>query len=146
VDLTITNCRLFDYPSEKIYSAFADPERLARWWGPHGFTNTFVEFDFRPGGAWRFTMHGPEGQPFHNISTFIDIRPNERIVLEHLEPMHRFLLTVTLARKGEKTELTWHMKFDKPFEPPELREFIAAANEQNFDRLEEELSRPATTS
>jgi uncharacterized protein YndB with AHSA1/START domain len=57
----IASGRVIDAPRRKVFKAFADPTHLARWWGPKGFRNTFEEFDFRPGGTWRFTMHGPDG-------------------------------------------------------------------------------------
>lgn len=43
-----------------VYMARYNPEHLKNWWGPKGFTNTFQEFDVRPGGKWKFTMHGPK--------------------------------------------------------------------------------------
>src|SRR6185369_10233222 len=63
----------------KVFKAFADPTHLARWWGPSGFRNTFEEFDFRPGGTWRFTMHGPDGTDHPNRSVFLDIQEPARI-------------------------------------------------------------------
>ena len=44
---------------QAVFAAFQDPTRLARWWGPNGNTNTFHRFEFRDGGSWLFTMHGP---------------------------------------------------------------------------------------
>lgn len=35
---------------DQIFAAFSDPVRLARWWGPAGFTNTFEVCEFHPGG------------------------------------------------------------------------------------------------
>ncbi len=50
----ITYVRVFNAPRAMVWSARSNPEHLAQWWGPDGFTNTFHEFDFRPGGHWRF--------------------------------------------------------------------------------------------
>ena len=47
---------------EAVFAAVENPTRLARWWGPNGFSNTFHPFEFRDGGSWLFTMHGPDGQ------------------------------------------------------------------------------------
>jgi len=33
---------------EQVFAAIADPERLARWWGPAGFSNTFGVCEFKP--------------------------------------------------------------------------------------------------
>ncbi len=51
--------RTFDAPRELVWQAFMDPERIPRWWGPHGSTATVVEMDVRPGGRWRYISHAP---------------------------------------------------------------------------------------
>src|SRR5436190_8252782 len=53
--------RVFDAPREVVFRAWTDPERLAQWWGPRGFTNPRCEWDARPGGAIRVDMKGPDG-------------------------------------------------------------------------------------
>ena len=63
---SIIGTRVFDAPRELVFSAFTDPEHLAQWWGPDGFTMTTSAFDFRPGGVWRFVMHGPDGRDYQN--------------------------------------------------------------------------------
>lgn len=55
----IVSSRIFTSPRELVFKAWSDPDHLKNWWGPAGFTNTFEAFDFRPGGRWRFVMHGP---------------------------------------------------------------------------------------
>ncbi len=50
-DREIVTTRVFDAPRERVFRAWTDPDHLAKWWGPKGFTNTFQEFDMRPGGA-----------------------------------------------------------------------------------------------
>ena len=69
-DREFVHSRLIEAPVERVYEAFAEPVRLARWWGPDGFTSTFEVFDLRPGGAWRFVMHGPDGNDYPNESVF----------------------------------------------------------------------------
>ena len=133
----IVTTRVFDAPRETVFAAFETPQHLAQWWGPAGFSNTIQEFDFRPGGAWRLVMHGPDGANYNNVSEFVEIVRPERIVFQHLSPVHRFRMTMTYAEAGAgKTRLTWRMSFDDPAESEKLRAFIAKANEQNFDRLE----------
>ena len=53
----IFNSRQLNTPIDKVYNAFATPELLKLWWGPHGFTNTIHEFDLKPGGNWVLIMH-----------------------------------------------------------------------------------------
>ena len=69
-DREFANSRVFDAPPERVFRAWTDPNHLAQWWGPKGFTNTFEEFDLRPGGPWRFVMHGPDGTDYKNHSVF----------------------------------------------------------------------------
>ncbi len=137
----IASSRIIGAPRALVFRAFTDPERLAQWWGPEGFTNTFREFDFRPGGHWRFTMHGPDGTDYHNVSVFSEIIPPERIVFHHGEPIHQFQMTMTYEDLGPQTRLTWQMLFDTAEEAHRLRDFILQANQQNFDRLEAELAK-----
>lgn len=131
----ILSTRLLAFPREAVFRVFTDASLLAQCWGPSGFTNTFHEFDPRPGGMWRFTMHGPDGTDYHNESQFLEIASPERIVLEHLRPMHRFLMTMTFADESGQTRLTWRMQFETAEEAERVRVFVVPANEQNFDRL-----------
>jgi len=130
--------RFLDAPRARVFEAFRDPERLARWWGPRGFRNTFQEFDFRPGGAWRFVMHGPNGADYPNQSSFLELSP-ERIVIRHLSAP-RFDLTITLGERGNGTSLTWLQRFETAAERDKVAGFARDANEQNLDRLEAELA------
>ena len=52
--------RVFDSPRERMYSAFADPDQFARWYGPAGFPvpRDTIDIDARVGGKHRFTMVG----------------------------------------------------------------------------------------
>lgn len=65
-DCEIVTARTINFPRELVYAAWTEPEHLKTWWGPAGFTNTFHEFDFRVGGRWKFTMHGPDKGHFPN--------------------------------------------------------------------------------
>jgi uncharacterized protein YndB with AHSA1/START domain len=135
----IVSGRVIDAPREKVFKAFADPTHLVRWWGPSGFRNTFEEFDFRPGGTWRLTMHGPDGTDYPNRSVFLDIQEPGRIELEHESP-HWFRLTITLADEDGKTRLGWRMLFESAAERDRIAKYLVPANEQNFDRLQAELA------
>jgi uncharacterized protein YndB with AHSA1/START domain len=66
-------------PPRDVFAAFEQPDRLARWWGPKDFTNTFERFEFTPGGRWVFAMHGPNGASYPNESVFREIEPDSRI-------------------------------------------------------------------
>lgn len=133
--LHIVTERIFNAPAETLFAAFADPKMLALWWGPHGFTNEISHFDFQPGGDWLVTMTNSDGTDFANRWTFQAIEAPSRILALHHEPMHVFTLEVTLEMEGKTTRMTWRMQFDDTPENREIERFIAAANEQNFDRL-----------
>ena len=48
----------------QLFAAMRDPNRIAKWWGPEGFTNTIHTYEFVPGGSWLLTMHGPDGKDY----------------------------------------------------------------------------------
>jgi uncharacterized protein YndB with AHSA1/START domain len=110
----IAGLRIFDAPRTLVFSAFTDPKHLSQWWGPNGFTTTTHSFDFRPGGVWRFIMHGPDGRDYQNRITFSEIVPNERLAWIHGggddEPI-KFHQTLTFEDVGGKTKLTWRGEF-----------------------------------
>lgn len=135
-EVEIVSTRVLGAPRDVVFEAFSDPDRLVQWWGPAGFTNTFSEFDLRPGGAWRFVMHGPDGTVYELAKDFVEVVRPERIVLQHLQPMHRFRMTMIFTEQSRGTELTWRMLFEATEDPRALERFIVEANEQNFDRLE----------
>lgn len=136
----IVSKRIIAAPRELVFKAFSDPVQLALWWGPKEFTSTFEVFDFRPGGAWRFTMQGPNGADYQNENDFTEIVPPTLIVYQHVQPpTHSFTMTMNFAGRNGQTELTWLMRFESAAEVAKLRNFITVANEQNFDRLEAHL-------
>lgn len=139
--MEVVSRRVFAAPREAVFGAFSDPEQLRLWWGPKGFTNEFKVFEFRPGGAWRFVMRGPDGKAFDNAKDFVEIVPLSRIVFLHLGTMHKFRMTMTFEpHAGGGTELTWRMEFEPDVQNKNLRSFVVEANEQNFDRLEAHLA------
>jgi uncharacterized protein YndB with AHSA1/START domain len=141
-DREIVSTRVFDWPREHVFKAWTDPDHLARWWGPKGFANTFQEFDLRPGGVWRFVMHGPNGADYQNKSVFVEIVTPERIVFDHVSPPV-FQITATFTELSGKTRLIFRMVFETAAECDRVKGLAAEANEQNFDRLEAELARMA---
>lgn len=136
----IVSSRQFSFARDALFAAFAEPTRLAQWWGPAGFTNAFRRFEFRPGGAWEFTMIAPDGSRFDNTCRFAAIEPPARIVFIHEEPVHRFQMTMTFAAVETGTRVVWRMEFDSVDEVNRIGAFVAAANEQNFDRLHAHLA------
>ncbi len=119
---------------ESVFSAIQDPDRLARWWGPEGFTNTFHTFEFRQGGPWRFTMHGPDGADYPNQSEFLEIVPNAMVRIKHLNLPH-FELSISLEPTATGTRVSWVGVFENDAFAEKMRQFLETANEQNLSRL-----------
>lgn len=119
---------------ERVFAAFSNPERLARWWGPAGFTNTFHVCEFKEGGRWSFIMHGPDGGHYQNDSVFAEIAAPEKVVVQHVsEP--RFRLTITLTALATSTLVSWSQTFENAEFAKWLEHIVVPANEQNLDRL-----------
>jgi uncharacterized protein YndB with AHSA1/START domain len=109
-DRELRATRLFNAPRELVYRMWVDPEHVAKWWGPEGFTITIHEMDVRVGGLWRLTMHGPDGRNFPNKKIFVEVVPNERLVYDHVSgPNHRMI--VDFIDAGDKTEVHVHSIF-----------------------------------
>jgi uncharacterized protein YndB with AHSA1/START domain len=116
----IVASRVFDFPRDLVWKAWSDPKHIAQWWGPKGFTNTIHEMDFRPGGVWRFVMHGPDGTDYQNKFVYREIVKPERIVYSHVSgPL--FEATATFTAEGDKTRVEVRMVF----ESAELRDKVA---------------------
>jgi uncharacterized protein YndB with AHSA1/START domain len=109
-ELAIT--RTFEAPRELVFRMWTDPAHVARWWGPHHFTNPVCEVDARVGGAILIHMRAPDGADHPMTGRFLEIAPPERLVFttavdsadgERLLEGHT---TVTFAEHGGKTTLT----------------------------------------
>lgn len=138
----IVSSRVIQAPQQKVFEAFRNPELLAYWWGPEGFTNTFETFDFRPGGVWKFVMHGPNGADYPNENIFVDILESERVVFDHiLPPKFRMTISFEKSDQANKTCFGFRMLFESAEMCEQVKEMCGPANEQNFDRLEAVLSR-----
>src|SRR5205085_8312645 len=75
--------RIFNAPVKTVWEAWTDPAQAAHWWGPRGFTITTHSKDFKPGGHWIYTMHGPDGTDFPNITKFLEIEKHAKLVYDH---------------------------------------------------------------
>ena len=79
-DREIVITRIFDAPRELVFKVWTEPQHIAQWWGPQGFTTRVTEMDFRVGGKWRYVMMGPDGTEYPIKGVFREIVPLERIV------------------------------------------------------------------
>lgn len=139
-DREIISTRVFDASPDRLFQAWTDPEILALWWGPKDFKNTFHVFEPRPGGDWKFVMHGPDGTDYKNESVFREIEKPSRIVLDHLSSP-RFRVVATFDAVGGQTKLTFRMIFETAEMRDRVKDIVVNANEENFDRLAVQLRR-----
>lgn len=138
-DSVFRHQRVLPHTPQRVFDAFANPDLLARWWGPDGFTNTFELFEFTAGGRWKYVMHGPNAAQFQNESVFRELKPASLVVIQHLSKPH-YVLTVTLAPHPEGTAIEWAQEFADPAVAQRIRHIVEPANEQNLNRLERVLA------
>jgi uncharacterized protein YndB with AHSA1/START domain len=109
--------RVFDAPRQLVFETWSTPEHLARWWGPKGFTLPFCEMSFKPNGAYRYTMRGPDGRDYGCKGVYLEVVPHERIVmtgkLDHSDEDLEILTTVTFAEQAGKTKLTVRQSYSR---------------------------------
>ncbi|MCA8950176.1 MAG: SRPBCC domain-containing protein [Planctomycetes bacterium] len=114
-DRNLITTRVLRAAPAAAFDAWQQPEKLAEWWGPDGFTLTTHAMDFRAGGRWRFTMHGPDGRDYDNEIEYVAIEAPHHIHYRHVgapdtEPV-RFETHVTFAALGDRTLLTMEARF-----------------------------------
>lgn len=114
-DVTIE--RTFDAPRDRVWEAWTDPEQVAQWWGPDGFTVPHCEMDVRPGGVFRIDMEAPDGTVYPNEGVFDEITEPARLVLtggaiEDDDGNYQLEVrqTVTFEDRGDTTQLTLEAK------------------------------------
>lgn len=113
-DLELTVSRVIDAPRPFVFQAWTDPEQVARWWGPQGFTTTYCQMDIRPGGFYRLCMRSPQGTDYWKQGVYQEITEPERIVFTFAwtdpegNPGHELLVAVTFEELGQRTRLTLH--------------------------------------
>lgn len=133
-DREIVITRVFDAPRDVVWNSWSDPDQLKLWWGPDGFTNTFETFDFRPGGDWRFIMHGPDGTDYRNHNRFVEIRKPELIVIDHLEEPP-FRVTISFATIDGKTQMTFRQVFETVDTFERVKPYALPGSEQTLGKL-----------
>lgn len=148
-DTEIVISRVLHAPRELVWQAWTDPKHVVNWWGPRGFTNTTKRHEFRVGGYWEHTMHGPDGVNYPNKAKFLEIVPQKRITFllgggSDLEADERrgatFRATWTFETVGsDLTRLTGRMVFpSKKARDRVVRDFGAVeGGKQTLERAAE---------
>lgn len=136
--------RVYDAPVRAVWEAWTDPEQVAQWWGPRGFSITTHSKDLRVGGVWHYTMHGPDGVDYPNKTLYLEVEPGRRLVYDHGGNDERaplFRVTVVFSELGGKTRMEMSMALKTPEAAEETRAFIKkAGGNATWDRLAEYLA------
>ncbi|MDR6883997.1 SRPBCC family protein [Bacillus sp. 3255] len=137
--------RMFSAPRELVFRTWTDPAHLTNWWGPQGFTLTIHSIDVKPGGVWRYTMHGPDGTDYENKISYIEVIRPETLVYSHgdAEEDEQFRVTVNFADRDGRTELTMRSLFKSAEDLEYVVKNYGAVEgaKQTLDRLAQELAK-----
>jgi uncharacterized protein YndB with AHSA1/START domain len=131
-----------------VWDAWTDPQQVAKWWGPRGFTLTTHSKDLRPGGHWNYTMHGPDGVDYPNRTIYHEVEKESKLVYDHGStddgpPLFR--VTAVFSEAEGKTTLEMTMSLATPEAAEETRKFIKkAGGESTWDRLAEYLEKESS--
>jgi uncharacterized protein YndB with AHSA1/START domain len=137
---TFSTSREIPASIEQVFAAISDPQRLARWWGPAGFSNTFDICEIKSGGRWSLIMHGPDGHDYPNENVFAEVVPPCKVVVQHpSEP--KYCLTIGLTAAAGGTVVTWSQAIESPETARRIEHIVIPANEQNLERLAVEVLR-----
>lgn len=141
-DREIVIKRLLNAPRDLVFSVWTDPLHIAEWWGPDGFTNTIHSMDVRPGGVWKFMMHGPDGTDYPNRIDYTEVvRPSKISYLHGSgDPTNsdQFEGIITFEDHGQRTLITMRVIFKTKEERDMKVEKVGAieGGNQTLNRLE----------
>lgn len=137
--------RIYDAPVKAVWDAWTDPSQVAQWWGPRGFTLTTHSKELRPGGHWKYTMHGSDGVDYPNTTTYHQVEKHALLIYDHGATDDRpplFRVTVRFSESKGKTKMDMTMALATAEAAQETRKFIKkAGGESTWDRLAEYLEK-----
>jgi uncharacterized protein YndB with AHSA1/START domain len=140
--LTLHLEKILQPPTEHVFAAFVEPEQMAVWWGPAGFTTLGVDLDVRPGGTYRITMQPPHGEAFHLRGEYRQVDRPRRLVYtfewEEPDPDDReTVVTLSFVEHGHGTKLVVH---HGPFATKARRALHIGGWTESLERLEQALT------
>jgi uncharacterized protein YndB with AHSA1/START domain len=135
--LTLEMGRTLPAACADVFDLFTDPNQLARWWGPAGFSVASLEFDARTGSTYRIEMQPPEGDPFWLTGEFRVVDPPDRLAYtfrwEDPDPDDvETIADLSFREVGESTELSLAQG---PFKTEARRELHRSGWTDSFDRV-----------
>jgi uncharacterized protein YndB with AHSA1/START domain len=137
-ELTLEIRRVLPAAPSVVFAAFSDPDELAKWWGPEGFTTPALEFNARVGDSYRIEMQPPEGNAFHLTGEFREVDPPARLaytfVWEPPDPDDvETLVELSFQDLGASTEVVFTQG---PFKTEGRRELHRNGWSDSFNKLE----------
>ena len=141
-ELTLEMKRLLPAAPPVVFAALSEPNELAKWWGPRGFTIPSMDFDPRVGASYRIEMQPPEGDPFYLIGEFREVDPRARLaftfVWEDPDPDDvETAVELSFRELGGSTELALTQG---PFKTEARRALHRDGWTDSFDKLEHLMS------
>ncbi len=140
--------RIYNAPVKQVWNAWVDPEQVAQWWGPRGFTVTTKRKDVRVGGDWLYTMLGPDAVVYPNHTKFLEVEPYKHLVYDHggfEDKPPLFRVTVHFSELSGKTKMEMTMTLPTAEAATDIRRFIKkAGGDSTWDRLAEFLEKDSS--
>lgn len=137
--------REYDAPLSAVWDAWSRPDEIKEWWGPRGFTITTHSREFKTGGTWKYTMHGPDKVDYENFTKYLEVDNGKKLVYDHggTETSNAlFRVTVLFSEETGKTKFDMTMTFPSPQAAATSTRFIKkAGGEATWDRLAEFLEK-----
>jgi len=147
--------RLIAAPLTGVWRAHTEQGQLERWWGPEGFTVTTHELDVRPGGRWKFIMHGPgakssdqapddvPGTDFPNLIQYESVVPEQELAWAHGSfDAVLFHVITTFRAEGEGTRLETTMSWRNQAERDAMAGYAVPGHDSAMRKLEAYLRNP----
>lgn len=149
--------RMFHAPRELVFRAYAEPDLLAAWWGPKGWSTANKRFEFEPGGVWHYCMRCEDkdqgdfyGMESWGIATYKEISVPEKIVYVDAfsdetgavsEQMPEMVITMYFEDHGDLTKLIAVSEFATEEELKKVAEIgVVEGMSSQFECLDELLA------
>lgn len=133
--------RIYNAPVQLVWEMWTEDKHATKWWGPRGFTITTKSKDLKPEGKWIYTMHGPDGVDYPNITTYLEVKKYSRLVYDHgatEDQQALFRVTVTFEECNGTTVMDLTMAFKTPDAAKGIAKLIKKANgNSTWDRFAE---------
>jgi len=112
---SITITRDMDVSIDQVWNAWNNRDKIAKWWGPSGFSSTVKQLDVRDGGCFEVIMHGPDGINYPNKYVFEHVEKFKQLVYMNTGSkefgLAPFQTIFSIERINNKTHVTLKARF-----------------------------------